>query len=39
MNEHTWEPIKNLSNAIKKVHKFHQQYPSKPKFAPHGIRH
>jgi hypothetical protein len=30
MNKHTWELIKNLSNAIKKVQKFHQQYLSNP---------
>jgi hypothetical protein len=24
VNEHTWELIKNLSNVMEKVHKFHQ---------------
>jgi hypothetical protein len=23
VSEHTWEPIKNLSNAMEKVHEFH----------------
>jgi hypothetical protein len=32
VSECTWEPIKNLSNAMEKVHEFHQQYPNKPKF-------
>jgi hypothetical protein len=26
MNEHSWEPIKNLSNSMEKVHAFHQRY-------------
>jgi hypothetical protein len=30
VNEHTWEPFKDLSNAMEKVHKFHQRYPNKP---------
>ncbi len=32
----TKEPIKNLSNAMEKVHEFHQQYPNKPKSIPYG---
>jgi hypothetical protein len=32
----TWEPIKNPSNVIKKVHQFHQLYLNKPKFVPRG---
>jgi hypothetical protein len=39
MRECIWEPIKNLSNMMEMVHKFHQQYPNKPKFAPHGTCH
>jgi hypothetical protein len=39
VNKRTWELIKNLSNAMKKVHEFHQQYPNKPKSILHGIRH
>jgi hypothetical protein len=39
MRKCTWEPIKNLSNTIEKVHEFHQQYPNKPKFAPCGTCH
>jgi hypothetical protein len=29
---------KNLSNAMEKVHKFHQWYSNKPKSIPHGTR-
>jgi hypothetical protein len=32
-----WELIKIVSNMMEKVHKFHGQYPNKPKFTPHGI--
>jgi hypothetical protein len=30
VNGYIWKSIKNLSNAMKKVHEFHQQYPNKP---------
>jgi len=33
VNEQTWELIKNLLNAMEKVHEFHQQYSNKPKYA------
>ncbi len=39
MNECTWKPIRNLSNAMEKVQEFHQQYPSKPKSIVHGTHH
>jgi hypothetical protein len=39
VSEHTKEPIKNLSNAMQKMHEFHQQYPNKPKSAPCGTHH
>ncbi len=32
----TWEPIKNLSNAMEKVHECHWQYTNKPKSTPFG---
>ncbi len=35
----TWELIKNLSNVMQEVHKFHQQYLNKPMSIFHGIRH
>ncbi len=38
VSERTYKPIKNLSNAMEKVHEFHQCYPNQPKFAPHGTR-
>jgi len=31
INEHTWELIKNLSNAMEKVKDFHMWYLNKPK--------
>jgi len=36
VNECTWEPIKSLSNAMEKVHKFHQLFLNKLKYVPHG---
>ncbi len=39
VNEHIWEPMKNLSNAMEKVHEFHQQYVNKLKSIPCGIHH
>jgi hypothetical protein len=39
INKHTWEPIKNLSNAMEKMKAFHMWYSNKPKAAPCGIRH
>jgi len=39
LSECIWEPIKNISNAMEKVHEFHQRCPNKPKFAPYGTRH
>ncbi len=34
VNERTWELIQNLSNAMEKVHEFHQPYPNNPKYIP-----
>jgi hypothetical protein len=34
VNERTWEPIMNLSNAMEKVHECNRQYPNK--FTPCG---
>jgi hypothetical protein len=34
VNERNSEPIKSLSNVIKKVHEFHQRYSNKFKFVP-----
>jgi hypothetical protein len=31
INERTWEPAENLTNAPQKVQEFHQRYPDKPK--------
>lgn len=31
VNERTWEPIENVTNAPKKVQDFHRRYPDKPK--------
>ncbi len=39
MSGHIWNLIKNLSNVMKKIHEFCQQYPNKPKFVPHRICH
>jgi len=38
VSECTWEPMKNLLNAMEKMHEFHQQYPNKCKSIPCGIR-
>ncbi len=37
ISEHTWEPVKNLSNAMEKVKNFHMWYLNKPKAIPCGI--
>jgi hypothetical protein len=34
INERTWEPIKNPSNAMEKLKEFHMWYSNKPKAAP-----
>jgi hypothetical protein len=39
VNECTQEPIKNLSNAMEKVHEFHRRYINKPKLHLHGTCH
>jgi hypothetical protein len=39
VSERTWELIKNLLNTMEKVHEFHEWYPNKPKFIPHGTWH
>jgi hypothetical protein len=38
-SEHTWEPMKILSNVMEKVHEFLRPYPNKPKAVPCGISH
>jgi hypothetical protein len=38
VSKRTWEPIKNPSNVIKKVHECHQWYPNRPKSAFRGTR-
>jgi hypothetical protein len=39
ISERTWEPIKNLLNAMKKVKNFHMRYSNKSKATPCGIHH
>jgi hypothetical protein len=34
IDERTWEPSSNVTNALEKVKEFHQRYPMKPGFRP-----
>lgn len=32
INERTWEPSANVTNAFEKVREFHRRYPQKPSY-------